>query len=204
MTVEIGLTGSIGAGKSTVARLLERRGAVVIDADALARRALEEPEVVGRIRARFGAEVAPGGTVERAALADRVFGDDAARRDLEAIVHPRVRAAAQRASDAARSRPHPPPLIVHDVPLLFESGRPHRYDAVLVVDAPLEARVARVVARSGWTPEQVRARDAAQMPAARKRALADVVIDNGADLQALEAQVDAAWPRLLGAGDASV
>jgi dephospho-CoA kinase len=204
MTVEIGLTGSIGAGKSTVARLLARRGAVVIDADALARSALAEPEVVRRIAERFGGAVVIGAAVDRAALAERVFGDEAARRDLEAIVHPRVRTAARRAAQAARDRPDPPPLIVHDVPLLFESGRPHRYDAVLVVDAPLEARVARVVARSGWTPEQVRARDAAQMPAARKRALADVVIDNGADLQALEAQVDAAWPRLLGAGDASV
>jgi len=203
MTAEIGLTGSIGAGKSTVAGLLARRGAVVIDADALARRALEVPEVVRQVRARFGDEVVAGDALNRAALAARVFGDDAARRDLEAIVHPRVRAAAQRAAAAARSRPNPPPLIVHDVPLLFESGRQDRYDAVLLVDAPLEARIARVVARSGWSPDQVRARDAAQMPAARKRELADVVLDNGADLDALEAQVDAVWPRLVAAGGAS-
>lgn len=201
MTAEIGLTGSIGAGKTTVARLLARRGAVVVDADALARRALEEPEVVREVRARFGDEVVADDEVDRAALASRVFGDDAARRDLEAIVHPRVRAAARRASDAARTRPDPPPLIVHDVPLLFESGLQDRFDAVLLVDAPLETRVARVVARSGWTPDQVRARDAAQLPAARKRELADVVIDNGADLEALEAQVDAVWSRLVAAGD---
>lgn len=200
MTVEIGLTGSIGAGKTTVAEMLARRGALVIDADALARRALTEPAVVRRVRERFGADVAPGDAVDRAALAARVFADSAARRDLEAIVHPRVRAAAEREAQQARGRSEPPPLIVHDVPLLFESGLQDRFDVVLLVDAPLAARVARVVARSGWTPEQVRSRDAAQMAAARKRGLADMVIDNDADLDTLDARVEAVWTRLLEAG----
>jgi dephospho-CoA kinase len=201
MTVEIGLTGSIGAGKTTVAQMLARRGALVIDADALARRALTEPEVVRRVRERFGAEVAPGDAVDRAALAARVFADSAARRDLEAIVHPRVRAAAEREAQQARARSEPPPLIVHDVPLLFESGLQDRFDAVVLVDAPLAARIERVVARSGWTPEQVRSRDAAQMAVARKRGLADMVIDNDADLDTLDARVEAVWTRLLEAGD---
>lgn len=200
MPAEIGLTGNIGAGKSTVARLFARRGAVVIDADALAGEALAEPETVARIAAAFGAEVAPAGRVDRAALAERVFDDEAARRRLEAIVHPRVAALRHARAREARGRRPPPALIVHDVPLLFEAGLADEMDAVVVVDAPLATRAARVAARSGLDPDAVRRRDAAQWPAERKRARADVVLDNSGDEAWLEEQLDRAWPTLVAAG----
>jgi dephospho-CoA kinase len=200
MPAEIGLTGNIGAGKSTVARLFARRGAVVIDADALASEALAEPETVARIAAAFGEEVAPGGRVDRAALAERVFADEAARRRLEAIVHPRVAALREARAREARARRPAPPLIVHDVPLLFEAGLAEAMDAVVVVDAPLATRVARVASRSGLDPDEIRRRDAAQWPAERKRARADVVLDNAGDEAWLEEQLDRAWPALVAAG----
>lgn len=199
MPAVIGLTGNIGSGKSTVARLLAERGAVVIDADELAGEALAEPDTVDRIARAFGEETAPEGRVDRAALASRVFDDAEARRRLEAIVHPRVAALREEAERTARARRPPAPLIVHDVPLLFEAGLAEAMDATVVVDAPLATRVARVVARSGLDPDEVRSRDAAQWPAERKRALADVVLDNSGSPGALAAQIDAVWPRLAGA-----
>lgn len=198
MTVEIGVTGNIGAGKSTVARAFARRGAVVIDADERAARVLADPQVVDELRAAFGAEVAPHGTVDRAALAQRVFGDEAARSRLEAIVHPRVRAAARDEVRSLRASDDPPTLVVHDVPLLYEAGTDREVDAVVFVDAPLDVRIERVTARSGLTREQVRERDAAQWPAAWKRSRADVVIDNAGPRERLDDQVEAAWIRVTG------
>ena len=204
MTVEIGVTGNIGAGKSTVAHAFARRGAALIDADELAGNVLADPTVVQELWSAFGAEVAPRGTVDRAALARRVFGDDEERRRLEAIVHPRVRAAAREEAHALRTSSDPPVMIVHDVPLLFETGLDRELEAVVFVDAPLEVRVARVSARSGLSAEQVRERDAAQWPAERKRSRADVVIDNAGPREELEAQVEAAWSRLTGTGPADL
>ncbi len=197
MTVQIGLTGNIGAGKSTVARLLARHGAVVIDADELASAVLAQSDTIQAIRAAFGDEVVGEGRVDRAALARRVFQDGAARRRLESIVHPRVAELdAARAKDASERRP-PPPMIVHDVPLLFEAGLARSMDAVVVVHAPLEDRIARVVSARDLDADEVRRRDAAQWPADRKRAQADVVIDNDGDPRRLEARVAEVWPRLL-------
>lgn len=196
MTVEIGVTGNIGAGKSTVARGLARRGAYVIDADALAGRALRDEAVVAEIVAVFGRDVAPGGTVDRGALAARVFADDQARRRLEAIVHPRVRAWASEEAARVKASPDAPPVIVHDVPLLFETGLDRHLDLSVLVDAPLETRIARVTERSGLTADQVRARDAAQGSLTSKRERADVVIDNDGDPAALEAQLGELWRRL--------
>ncbi|MBW6457382.1 MAG: dephospho-CoA kinase, partial [Trueperaceae bacterium] len=182
----IGLTGSVGAGKSSVARRLAERGALVIDADALARRATEDPGVLARI----AAEVAPGlvvdGRLDRAATARRVFGDPDARRRLEAIVHPWVRRAAAAAEAAAMAAATPPPLIVHDVPLLFETGLDAGMDATVVVDAPFAVRAARLAVRSGMDEAAVRARDAAQLGPAEKAARASFVIDNGGDEGALD------------------
>lgn len=203
MTAEIGLTGNVGAGKSTAARLLAERGAVIIDADALARQATAEPDTVARIAEAFGEPVAPEGVLDREALAGRVFDDADARARLEAIVHPRVAALRRAAAEAARRRIPPPPLIVHDVPLLFEVGLDAAFDAVVVVDAPLEVRAARAARRSGWDAGEVRRRDAAQMPAEEKRARADVMLDNAGNEASLAAQIDRAWPRLVRAGRAA-
>jgi len=202
MTVEVGLTGNIGAGKSTVARLLKQRGAVIVDADELVAAALSDPEVVAEVGDTFVGVVTEG-RVDRSALAALVFADEPARRNLERIVHPRVAAATADAAARLRDGPNPPPMIVHDVPLLYEVGMAAGMDAVVVVDAPLELRVARVAAHRGFPPEQVRARDAAQWPAARKRALADVVIVNDGDQGRLEEQIEQAWPRLLAAAHQS-
>jgi len=195
--VQVGLTGSIGAGKTTVAQLLREHGAHVIDADAHARAVLDEPEAQGALIETFGPDVMRDGHVDRGALAERVFQDPAQRAALEAIVHPRVR---QRVADeiaAALAKPEPPAMIVHDVPLLYETGLAGTMDAVLVVDAPLPLRIERVEARTGLSETEIRRRDAAQWPAARKRTEADVVIVNDGDLDTLRTRLEAAWPTLL-------
>jgi len=203
MTVHVGLTGNIGAGKSTVARLLAKRGAAVIDADELASEVLAQPDTVRAIREAFGPDVVDDGRVDRAALARRVFADAAARRRLEAIVHPRVAELQAARAEVLSERRPAPPMIVHDVPLLFEAGLAEAMDAVVVVDAPLQTRIERVVAARGLDAEEVRRRDAAQWPAERKRAQADVVIENDGDPRRLEARVAEAWPLLLAAAHQS-
>ena len=194
----IGLTGSVGAGKSSVARRLGARGALVIDADVLARRATEDPAVLERIAEALGPELLVDGRLARAATARRVFDDPAARRRLEAIVHPWVRRAMVAAEAAAMATATPAPLVVHDVPLLFENGLDADMDATVVVDAPFAQRVARLAARSGMDEAAVRARDAAQLDPAEKARRATFVIDNRGDEEDLDAAVADLWPRLLG------
>ncbi|WP_119673347.1 dephospho-CoA kinase [Deinococcus sp. RM] len=189
-TQRIGLTGSIGAGKSTVAQLLRARGLTVLDADEQARLVTQDPGTLALIEARFPGVVV-GGSLDRAALSARVFGQTEALAALNAIVHPRVRERMATLEAQAGSR-----VVVQDVPLLFEGGLDAQMDAVIVVDAPLPLRVARVMARSGLTEAEVLARDARQMPAEQKRARATVVIDNDRDLPHLEAQVDRALRQL--------
>lgn len=189
----LGLTGSIGAGKSTVAALLRARGLTVLDADAQARLATEEPETLERIEATFPGTVR-GGVLDRPALSAVAFADPARLAELNAIVHPRVRARMaaleqQAVADGAQ-------WTVQDIPLLFEGGLNTSMDAVLVVDAPLELRVARVMERSQFSREEVLARDARQTPAAEKRQGADFVIDNSGTVEELETQVDAALEAL--------
>lgn len=194
----IGLTGSIGAGKSTVARGLIARGAELVDADVLAREATADPAVLSAIRARFGEDVVTGGVLDRGALGRRVFADPEAREALNAIVHPWVRrASAERVAELRARRP-PPPVILLDIPLLYENGLERTVDAVVVVDAPLEQRVARVMRRSGLPAAEVRARDAAQMPAAEKRARADFVVLNDAGLDELDGRLGELWEALVG------
>ena len=185
----LGLTGSIGAGKSTVAALLRERGLTVLDADEQARLVTAEPRVLAELERRFPGTV-QGGQLDRGALAALVFSDPARLAELNAITHPRVRArmAALEAQAAARGEK----WVVQDIPLLFEGGLEAGMDAVLVVDAPLEERVARVVARSGLSRQEVLARDARQLPASEKRRRADVVLDNAGSLEELQMQVDAA------------
>jgi dephospho-CoA kinase len=194
----VGLTGGIGSGKSTVARLLAERGAVVLDADAFAREAIApgspgSDEVVDR----FGDEVVGNeGELDRARLASIVFADAGARRDLEAIVHPFVR---RRIMDAGAARAGTDAVVVVDAPLLIETGTARDCDPIVVVTAPLETQVRRSVAR-GMDEADVRARIAVQMPAADRAAAADVVIDNAGTLEALEAQVDRLWTKLRAGG----
>ena len=189
----LGLTGSIGAGKSTVARLLRERGLTVLDADAEARRVTEQPEVLAELEAAFPGVVV-GGTLDRAGLAARVFGDPAQVARLNALTHPRVRArmAALEAEAAARGER----WVVQDIPLLFEGGLEKGMDAVLVVDAPLELRLERALARGGLTREDILARDARQLNSEEKRQRATLVLDNSGPLDALERQLDAALRQL--------
>lgn len=179
-----------------MARLLASRGAAVIDADALARRATEDPAVLARVAREVGAGLVVDGRLDRAATARRVFSDVAARRRLEAIVHPWVRVAAAVAEAAVQGAAVPPPLIVHDVPLLFENGLDVGMDATIVVVAPFEVRLRRLAARSSWDADALRARDAAQLDPEEKARRATFVLDNGGDEAALEAAVAALWPRL--------
>ncbi|CAM3395544.1 Dephospho-CoA kinase [Deinococcus saxicola] len=189
----LGLTGSIGAGKSTVAALLRARGLTVLDADAQARLVTEEPETLARIEATFPGTVR-GGVLDRAALSAIAFAAPAQLAELNAIVHPRVRARMtaleQQAAQAGAQ------WTVQDIPLLFEGGLEASMDAVLVVDAPLELRVARVMERSQLAREEVLARDARQTPAAEKRQRADFVIENSGTVRDLETRVDAALEAL--------
>jgi dephospho-CoA kinase len=191
----LGVTGNIGSGKSAAARLLAQHGAAVIDADALARAATADPQVLQRIAAELGAGLVSDGVLDRAATAALVFSDPAALERLNAIIHPWVRQESARltreltGSGAA-------PVIVHDIPLLFENGLEQGLDAVLVVTAPLELRAARVAARSGLSAAEVRERDAAQWPLERKAQLADFVIDNSGDEEALAQAVSGLWQQL--------
>ncbi len=193
----IGLSGGIGCGKSTVAELFVRRGAGLVDTDAIAHQ-LTAPEgaAMGAIRDAFGARViAANGALDRAKMRELAFSDPAARHRLEAILHPMIGAQTRLEITAARERA---PYVIVAVPLLFESREwRKRVDRVLVVDCPIEAQVERTVARSGIAREQVEAIIAAQVPRAERLAGADDVIDNGAERAALEAQIDELHHRYL-------
>ena len=192
--LRIGLTGGIGSGKSTVAALLAERGALVVDADRIAREVVEPgtPGLAAIVEA-FGDQVlAADGSLDRAALAAVVFADPQARQRLDGIVHPLVRA---RAAELAAAAP-PGAVVVHDVPLLVETGLTALYDIVVVVDAPVETQVARLVAARGMTEDAARARIAAQATREDRLAPADVVIDNSGTLDELEAQVRELWEEL--------
>ena len=188
--VVIGLTGGIGAGKSTVAEMLEQRGAAIIDADRIAREVVEPGRpAYDAVVARFGPPaVASDGTLDRPALAALVFGDDDARRDLEAITHPAIQAemASQMLALAEPER-----VVVLDIPLLKEKRAPMA--GIIVVDVPEDVAVGRLVAHRGFEEADARARIAAQISRQTRRALADVIIDNSGDRSHLESQVDQAW-----------
>ncbi len=188
--LRIGLTGGIGSGKSTVSRLLEQRGAVIVDADAIAREVVAPgtPGLAAVTEAFGDGVVAPDGSLDRPALAAVVFADPEARKRLDAIVHPLVRA---RATEVAAAAPADA-VVVNDVPLLVETGQAGSYDLVLVVEADPATRVARLVQR-GLTDEDARARMAAQATDEQRRAVADVVLDNSGTPDELEAQVDRFW-----------
>jgi dephospho-CoA kinase len=195
VTVRVGLTGGIASGKSTVSAILAGLGAVVVDADLIAR------EVVARgtpgleaVVAEFGPELlTPEGDLDRAAMGAVVFADPDARRRLEAIIHPLVhrRSAELEAAAPARS------VVVHDIPLLAEVGRAGSFDAVVVVDVPTELQVARMVEHRGWSREDAEARIAAQAGREARLAIATHVIDNSGSLDELRRQVEAVHAELL-------
>jgi dephospho-CoA kinase len=193
-----GLTGGIGSGKTTVAAGLAGRGAVVIDADRIAREVVAPGSPgLAAIRDRFGDTVLAGdGTLDRAGLARLVFTDPAARADLEAITHPLIAAEMQRRAAAHESCDE---VVVFDIPLLDRRGV-LAYDlaAVIVVDLPEESAVARLVAGRGFSEADARARVAAQAGRAQRRRLADLVIDNSGDRAHLDAEIDRAWRWLDG------
>src|SRR5690625_7705975 len=158
--LHVGLTGNIGSGKSTVARLLQELGAELIDADQLARAATADPAVLERSRTVFGDEVVVSGALDRAALARIVFADDEQRQQLNAIIHPWVRAESERLLEAYRAQGAQ--VVVQDIPLLYETGHGDLFDAVIVVRAPLELWFQRVGERSVLSAVEVRRRDAVQ------------------------------------------
>lgn len=198
--IAIGLTGGIGAGKSTVASMLVERGAVLIDADAIAREVVEPGRPAhARIAERFGASVlAADGSIDREALASVVFSDEAARRDLNGIVHPEVgremveRIAQLTGTDA---------VVVLDIPLLAEGGR-DRYPVagVLVVDAPVDMAIERLVRERNMSREDAEARVAAQSSREDRLAIADFIILNMGSLDELREMVARAWTWIEGLG----
>ena len=191
----VGLTGGIGSGKSTVAGMLEERGAVGLDADALAR-AVVEPGTPGHdlVVERFGANIlAPGGDIDREALASIVFADPAARRDLEAIVHPEVRRLfAEECERYAESNA----VVVFSAPLLVETGMHTAFQVLVVVSVSVETQIERLMRDRAMGEEQIRARIDAQLPLEDKAAVADVLIDNEGPREDLERQVDLIWSDL--------
>ena len=196
--VRVGLTGNIGSGKSAVAERLVAKGAAVIDADVLAKQATADPEVLACIADMLGEHLVQDGQLDRQATAALVFDNPDARARLNSIIHPWVAGARDARETSLQQAKNPPPVIVHDIPLLFETGQQDDFDVLVVVTAPLEQRIARVHARSQLAEDDIRARDAAQMPLADKAARADVVIDNSRDLPALNQQVDDVWNTLIG------
>ncbi|MFJ3027468.1 dephospho-CoA kinase [Curtobacterium sp. NPDC087080] len=197
----IGLTGGIAAGKSTVSRRWAEHGAVVVDADRLARQAVAPGSPgLARVAERFGTGVlAPDGSLDRPALGSIVFADAAARKDLEGITHPEVWRLARQAFDAAEAA-DPDAVVVYDVPLLAEArgSRPIRFDAVVVVDAPAAQRVERLVEHRGMAREEAERRVGAQASDAERLALADHVVDATGSLEDTLRSADEVWHRIAG------
>ena len=192
--LRVGLTGGIGSGKSTVADELARRGAVIIDADQLAREVVE-PGTPGlaQIVARFGNRVLIDGRLDRAALAKIVFADPQVRQELESIIHPAVRRRAAELEAAAPSRS----IVVHVIPLLVETGQAADFYVIVVVDVGSETQLDRLLARAELSAEEARSRIAAQANRAQRLAAANVVLDNNGSLVDLHTQLDDLWSNLV-------
>ncbi|MEP9365467.1 dephospho-CoA kinase [Nocardioides sp. CN2-186] len=194
--MRVGLTGGVASGKSTVSSILAELGAVVIDGDKLAREVVEQgtPGLAAVVEA-FGPEIlTPEGDMDRAAVGRIVFNDDAKRKLLESIVHPLVfeRYAALEASAPQDG------IVIHDIPLLAESGRADTFDEVIVVDAPRETQVERMLRDRGWTREDAESRIAAQATREQRLAIATYVIENTGTLDQLRERVEAVHAALVG------
>jgi dephospho-CoA kinase len=189
--MNIGLTGGIACGKSTVASLLVRRGALLIDADRIAREVVEPGSpVLQQVAERFGPEVLlPDGSLHRKKLGEIIFADASARADLQQLLHPPIRAT-MRERMAAWEQEHPDKLVVVDVPLLYESKLTAMFSEVMVVYVARELQLQRLMIRDAIAIEQAERRLAAQMPIEEKKQLADIVIDNSGTLEETEQQVN--------------
>ena len=198
----VGLTGNIGSGKSTVAQLLSERGATIIDADVLARRAVEAgTPAYEKIVERWGTSIVGlDKQLDRAALRRTVFSDPTQLEELNGMVHPEVESLRQRLLDDARQRGDR--IVVCDIPLLFEKHMAPRFDRILLVDAPRPLRLERLVRERGLRETEAMDMIAAQMPAELKRAGADFIIENAGTLNALEQQVADVWTQFVQEADA--
>jgi dephospho-CoA kinase len=199
--LRVGLTGGIGSGKSEVSKRLAAQGAVIIDADAIAREVVA-PGTAGlaEVTEAFGREVLrPDGELDRIRLGDIVFADPQLRARLNAIVHPRVGARMAELEQAAG----PGAIVVHDVPLIAENGMAGAYDVVVVVDVPPRTQVERLVRNRGLTRDQAAARMAAQASREDRLAIASIVIDNSGSLAELDRQVGDLWAELRRRGAAA-
>lgn len=194
VALRVGLTGGIASGKSEVSARLAAHGAVVIDADLLAREVVE-PGTAGwtEVVLAFGPDVVRDDErLDRETLGSRVFADPSARQRLETIIHPRVRARAA----ALEAQAPPDAVVVHDIPLLVESGQADRFDVVVVVDCPPHVQIERLLHNRGMTQQQAAARIDAQTDPDERRAVADYLIDNTGPLEMLDEQVDEVWRQL--------
>jgi dephospho-CoA kinase len=194
--LRVALTGGIASGKSLVAAELAARGATIIDADVLAREVVE-PGTPGlaAILDRFGPQVLHDGSLDRSRLGAIVFADPVARRDLEQIVHPAVRA---RAAELERNA-DPDAVVVHVIPLLVETGQQRDFDVVVTVDVDHEIQIQRLLVRNGLSRAEAEARIAAQASSEERKAAADVVVNNNGNLDDLREQITALWDVLTSA-----
>lgn len=194
----VGLTGSIGAGKTTVAQRLAELGAVVIDADKVGHEVLQQSETARKLIETFGTSIVDsGGGIDRRKLADVVFGDPGQRKKLEGIVHPLMREVFEQRGKAAIADPLVP-MVVLDAAILFESGWHTECNPVVFVDAPREVRAERLLRFRGWSESELARRESAQWPVERKRSLATATIDNSGNMSELREAVDrffAEWKR---------
>ncbi|MET0838288.1 MAG: dephospho-CoA kinase [Marmoricola sp.] len=197
--MRVGLTGGVASGKSTVAAMLAELGAVVIDADALAREVVAKGTPgLSAVVEEFGEELlAADGELDRPAMGRLVFNDEAARRRLEAIVHPLV---FERIVELEEQAPADA-VVVHDIPLLAENGRGGDFDAVIVVDAPEHLQVDRMTGDRSWTEEDARSRIAAQATREDRRAIATHVIDNTGTREDLRRRVAEVFAEVVSAGN---
>jgi dephospho-CoA kinase len=195
--MRVGLTGGIASGKSTVSAILAELGAVIIDGDKLAREVVE-PGTPGlaRVVEAFGPEILlPDGGMDRAKVGQIVFNDEAKRKLLEGIVHPLV---FERYAELEASAPQDG-LVIHDIPLLAESGRADTFDAVIVVETPVEVQIERMLRDRGWSRADAESRIAAQATPEQRRAIATYLIENTGTLDELRARVEAVYAELLAA-----
>jgi dephospho-CoA kinase len=194
--LRLGLTGNVGAGKSTVVSLFASWGATIIDSDVLAREVVETGQpALARIQEVWGdAVLQESGRLDRAAMRRIVFADAEAREQLESILHPAIRDRSRELLLEAEARGDR--IVVGVVPLLYEAGLEGEYDMVLLIDAPVELRVERLVSKRGLGVEEAHAVAAAQMPAEEKRARADFIIDNDSDITTLERRAWETWKEI--------